>query len=241
MADGSPVTQMAGIAALAEQLITDERGVVKIGNDIPGHLAAILGCAVVTGLGAVFNVARVRPTETVAVIGCGGVGLNVIQGARIAGASRIIAIDLSPTKLALAKQLGATDTIDPSSTDLLAAVKAITGEGVDHAFEVVGRPATIAQALDIAAVGRNAYVVGVLADDAQVTVPAMAFRRGKSLKGVFMGSTRPQLDIPRYVQLWERGLLDLATMVSGTISLDQASEGFHALARGEVARTVVTL
>jgi S-(hydroxymethyl)glutathione dehydrogenase / alcohol dehydrogenase len=241
LADGTAVAQMAGIAALAEQLITDERGVVKIGNDIPGHLAAILGCAVVTGLGAVFNVARVRPTETVAVIGCGGVGLNVIQGARIAGASRIIAIDLSPSKLALARKLGATDTIDPSSTDLLAAVKAITGEGVDHAFEVVGRPATIAQALDIAAVGRTAYVVGVLADDAEVTVPAMAFRRGKSLKGVFMGSTRPQLDIPRYITLWEQGLLDLATMVSGTISLDQAGEGFHALARGEVARTVVTL
>jgi S-(hydroxymethyl)glutathione dehydrogenase / alcohol dehydrogenase len=205
------------------------------------HLAAILGCAVVTGLGAVFNVARVRPTETVAVIGCGGVGLNAIQGARIAGASRIIAIDLSPSKLALARQLGATDTIDPSSCDLVAAVKAITGEGVDHAFEVVGRAATIAQALDIAAVGRSAYVVGVLSDDAQVTVPALAFRRGKSLKGVFMGSTRPQLDIPRYITLWEQGLLDLETMVSGTITLDEASAGFDALARGEVARTVVTL
>jgi S-(hydroxymethyl)glutathione dehydrogenase / alcohol dehydrogenase len=241
LTDGTPVAQMAGIAALAEQLITDERGVVKIGTHIPVHLAAILGCAVVTGLGAVFNVARVRPTETVAVIGCGGVGLNVIQGARIAGASRIIAIDLSPSKLALARQLGATDTIDPSSCDLVAAVKAITGEGVDHAFEVVGRAATIAQALDIAAVGRSAYVVGVLSDDAQVTLPAIAFRRGKSVKGVFMGSTRPQLDIPRYITLWEQGLLDLETMVSGTISLDEASAGFDALARGEVARTVVTL
>ncbi len=239
MSDGTAVGLMGNIGGLSEQLITDERGVVPIHSTIPSHLAAILGCAVVTGLGSVFNVANVRPGQTVAVIGCGGVGLNVIQGARIAGAAQIIAIDPSASKRELAIKLGATDCIDPTTQDALAVVRALTGDGVDHAFEVVGRQATIAQAVDIAAPGRTAYVVGILPDDAQVSVPALALRRGKSLVGVFMGSTRPQLDIPRYVQLWERGLLDLASMVSRTIPLHEASAGFDALSRGEVARTVV--
>jgi S-(hydroxymethyl)glutathione dehydrogenase / alcohol dehydrogenase len=241
MPDGTGVGLMGNIGGLSEKLITDERGVVPIHSAIPSHLAAILGCAVVTGLGAVFNVANVRPGQTVAVIGCGGVGLNVIQGARIAGAAQIIAIDPSESKRALAEKLGATSSIDPSTQDTSAVVRALTGDGVDHAFEVVGRQATIAQAVDIAAAGRNAYVVGILPDNAEVSIPALALRRGKSVVGVFMGSTRPQLDIPRYVQLWERGLLDLESMVSGTIPLHQASAGFDALSRGEVARTVVVL
>jgi S-(hydroxymethyl)glutathione dehydrogenase / alcohol dehydrogenase len=239
LADGTTVAPMGNIGALADALITDERGLVRITSTIPSHLAAILGCAVVTGLGAVFNVGRVRPTETVAVIGCGGVGLNVVQGARIAGAGRVIAIDPSASKRELALKLGATVAFDPTTTDVVAEVRALTGDGVDHAFEVVGRPATIAQAVDLAAAGRAAYVVGILPDDASVAVPALALRRGKSVVGVFMGSTRPQLDIPRYVRLWEEGLLDLDSMVSGTIGLHEASAGFDALARGEVARTVV--
>jgi S-(hydroxymethyl)glutathione dehydrogenase/alcohol dehydrogenase len=173
------------------------------------------------------------------VIGCGGVGLNVVQGARIAGAGRVIAVDPSPLKRELALKLGATVALDPTACDVVTEVRALTGDGVDHAFEVVGRASTIEQAVDLAAPGRRAYVVGILADDASVSVPAQALRRGKSVVGVFMGSTRPHLDIPRYIRLWEEGLLDLDTMVSGTLPLDRASAGFDALARGEVARTVV--
>ena len=217
----------------------DERGLVAIGDDVPMDLAAILGCAVVTGLGAVFNVAQVQPGETVAVIGCGGVGLNVVQGARIAGASQIIAVDLSATKLESARALGATDIVDGSQVDAVAEVLRLSGGGVDHAFEVIGRPATAQQALQMCANGRTAYVVGVMSDDAEFTVRAEYTKRGKSLRGVQMGATRPRLDIPRYVEMWRRGQLDLDGMVSRRLALDDVNDGFRAMAAGEVNRAVV--
>ena len=232
---------MGGVGGLAERVLMDERGVIAIPDDVPVELAAILGCAVVTGLGAVFHVAHVEPGDTVAVIGCGGVGLNVIQGARIAGAARIVAIDANPQKLPLAGRLGATDLVEATDADPVEAVRALTGAGVDHAFEVVGRPATVALAMDMAAPGRAAYVVGVMSDDAQLTIAATHFRRGKSLRGVFMGGGQPKVDIPRYVELWRRGLLDLESMVSRTLTLDEVNDGFRALASGEVARAVVRL
>jgi S-(hydroxymethyl)glutathione dehydrogenase/alcohol dehydrogenase len=240
-ADGRAVTPMGGVGGLAERVLMDERGVIAIPGDVPVELAAILGCAVVTGLGAVFHVAHVEPGDTVAVIGCGGVGLNVIQGARIAGAARIVAIDANPQKLPLAGRLGATDLVDASDVDPVEAVRAITGVGVDHAFEVVGRPATVSLAMDMAAPGRTAYVVGVMSDATELTVGAIHFRRGKALRGVFMGGGQPKVDIPRYVELWRRGLLDLESMVSRTLSLDEVNDGFRALASGEVARAVVRL
>jgi S-(hydroxymethyl)glutathione dehydrogenase/alcohol dehydrogenase len=239
--DGTAVTPMGGVGGLAERVLMDERGVIPIPGDVPAELAAILGCAVVTGLGAVFHVADVEPGDTVAVIGCGGVGLNVIQGARIAGAARIVAIDANAGKLPLARRLGATDVVDASSVDPVEAVRALTGAGVDHAFEVVGRPATVALAMDMVAPGRSAYVVGVMADDAEVTIAATHLRRGKSLRGVYMGGGQPAVDIPRYVELWRRGLLDLESMVSRTLTLDEVNDGFRALASGAVARAVVRL
>ena len=237
--DGTAVTAMAGVGALAERVLMDGRGVIAIPNDVPVELAALLGCAVVTGLGAVFHVAQVRPGDTVAVIGCGGVGLNVIQGARIAGAARIVAIDANPHKLPLAGELGATDLVDASAGDPVDVVRGLTAAGVDYAFEVVGRPATVAMALEMTAPGRTACVVGVMSDDAEITIPAIHLRRGKSLRGVYMGGGQPQVDIPRYVELWRRGLLDLESMVSRTLTLDEVNEGFRALASGEVARAVV--
>ncbi|HEX4981857.1 MAG TPA: Zn-dependent alcohol dehydrogenase [Ilumatobacteraceae bacterium] len=239
--DGRAVNAMGGVGGLAERVLMDERGVIAIPGDVPVELAAILGCAVVTGLGAVFHVAHVAPGDTVAVIGCGGVGLNVIQGARIAGAARIVAIDANPLKLPLAGRLGATDLVDASAVDPVEAVRGLIGVGVDHAFEVVGRPATVALAMDMAAAGKTAYVVGVMSDDAQVTIAATNLRRGKSLRGVFMGGGQPKVDIPRYVELWSRGLLDLESMVSRTLTLDEVNDGFRALASGEVARAVVRL
>lgn len=238
-AHGEPVAVFANVGALSEEMILDERGVVKVDDDVPLDLASILGCAVVTGLGAVFNVAGVQPGDTVAVLGCGGVGLNVVQGARIAGASTIVAVDVSATKLAAAAAMGATHTVDAGSGDPVAQVSAIVPGGVDHAFEVIGRPATAAQALAMAANGRAAYVVGVMADDAEITVPAEATKRGKSLRGVFMGATQPHVDIPRYVDLWRSGQLDLESMVTRRLPLDEVNDGFRALAAGEVNRAVV--
>jgi S-(hydroxymethyl)glutathione dehydrogenase/alcohol dehydrogenase len=237
--DGRAITGFANVGGLNEELVVDERALVVIGDDVPMDLAAILGCAVVTGLGAIFNVARVQPGETVAVIGCGGVGLNVIQGARIAGASRIIAVDLSAAKLEAARALGATDLVDASQTDAVTEVQRLSGGGVDHAFEVIGRPATAEQALAMCANGRTAYVVGVMSDDAAFTVKAESMKRGKSLRGVQMGSTRPRVDIPRYVEMWRRGQLDLESMVSRRLPLDDVNDGFRAMVAGEVNRAVV--
>ncbi len=237
--DGVTVGQMSNVGALADRILLDERAVTVIGADIPMELACILGCAVVTGLGAVLNTAKVQPGESVAVIGCGGVGLNVIQGARIAGAQQIIAVDANPGKLVRACQLGATATIDASSIDAVEAVREITGTGADHVFEVVGRPALIRQAFEMAAPGRSAYVVGVQADDAELTLPVTGFRRGKKVVGVFMGDTDPRVDIPRYADLWRSGQLDLSGMVSHTLPLEDVNSGFAMMTAGESARTVI--
>jgi S-(hydroxymethyl)glutathione dehydrogenase / alcohol dehydrogenase len=240
-ADGLDLTPMGRVGGLTECLVIDERGLTIVPPDMPMDLAAILGCAVVTGLGAVFNVASVQPGDTVAVIGCGGVGLNVIQGAQIAGASTIIAIDIAADKLATAVSLGATDAVNSSETDAVAAVAAMTGGGVDHAFEVIGRPATVMDAMAMAANGRRAYIVGIMADDATFDVRAEYAKRGKSVVGVNMGSTRPRVDIPRYVEMWRQGRLDLETMVSRRLPLDDVNAGFAALVAGQVNRAVVVM
>ncbi len=238
--DGMPVGQMVNVGALGDHMLLDERAVTTVGADIPLELACILGCAVVTGLGAALNTAHVQPGDSVVVIGCGGVGLNVIQGARIAGAARIIAVDANPGKLLRASQLGATDTIDASSVDAVRTVHEMTGPGADHAFEVVGRPALVRQAFDMVAPGRTAYVLGIQSDDSELTLPVTGFRRGKKVVGVFMGDTDPRVDIPRYAALWRSGRLDLSGMVSHTLPLEQVNHGFAMMASGESARTVIT-
>ena len=238
--DGTPVGQMSSIGGLGSELIVDERALTKIPTTIPLTLAPLLGCAVVTGLGAVLKVAKVQPGETVAVIGCGGVGLNVIQAAQIARAGRVIAIDVNDNKLQMATTFGATDLVNSASGDAISMVREITGEGVDHAFEVVGRESTVQQAFDLASNGRNAYALGIHPDDGQLTLASIGFRRGKSLVGVFMGDAEPQVDIPRYVDLWASGQLNLEAMISHVLPLDQANEGFALMAAGESARTVIT-
>ena len=239
--DGQAIGQMTGVGALCEEMIISDRAVTRLPDSIPLHLAPLLGCAVVTGLGAVLTVAQAQPEDSVAVIGCGGVGIAVIQGARIAGVRRIIAVDMSAAKLAMARTFGATDVVDASQGDPVAQVRELTGgEGVDHAFEVVGRESTVQQAFEMAAFGRRAYALGIHADDAPVTIPTVGLRRGKSLVGVFMGDTQPRLDIPRYAGYWADGKLDLESMVSHTLALEQANEGFALMAGGEAARVVIT-
>ena len=238
--DGVSVGQMANVGSLADHILLDERAVTAVNDDIPLELACILGCAVVTGLGAVRNTAKVQPGESVAVIGCGGVGLNVIQGARLAGATRIIAIDANAGKLDRARHLGATHTIDASAVDAVAAMRDITGPGADHVFEVVGRPALVRQAFEMAAPGRAAYLVGIQSDDAELSLPVTGFRRGKRMVGVFMGDTNPRVDIPRYADLWRSGQLDLSGLISHTLPLDEVNHGFAMMMSGESARTVIT-
>jgi S-(hydroxymethyl)glutathione dehydrogenase / alcohol dehydrogenase len=238
--DGVGVGQMANVGSFADHILVDERAVTPIAVDIPMELACVLGCAVVTGVGAVLNTADVQPGESVAVIGCGGVGLNVVQGARLAGARQIVAVDANAAKLERAQQFGATDVVDASVVDALDVVRRLTDGGADHVFEVVGRPALVRQAFEMAAPGRTAYVVGVQSDDAELTVPVVGFRRGKRIVGVFMGDTDPRADIPHYAELWRDGRLDLESLVSHTIRLDEINDGFAMMAGGETARAVIT-
>jgi S-(hydroxymethyl)glutathione dehydrogenase/alcohol dehydrogenase len=237
-----PLHAMGSLGGLAEQMLVHRNALVPIPAEVPLDRAALLGCAVLTGVGSVFNGARVRPGETVAVIGCGGVGLNIVQGARIAGAERIVAIDRQPAKLELARIFGATDVVDASATDdPAAAVVELTAGGVDHAFEAVGLPVTIGQAFEMARPGRTAYVVGVPAAGVSLEVPGgpLVFR-SKALRGLIMGASRFKEDIPMLARLYLQGRLLLDELVAERIGLDDVNHGYDTLRTGVAARSVVT-
>ena len=236
-----PLHASGSLGGLAELMLVHERAVVGVSTEVPLDLAALLGCAVLTGVGSVLNGAKVKPGETVAVIGCGGVGLNVVQGARLAGAGRIVAVDRQPAKLALAPTFGATDVVDAASADPVAAVLELTGGGVDHAFEVVGLPATILQAFDMARAGGTAYVVGVPATGATIELPGgpLVFRQ-KGLRGLIMGSSRFTEDIPMLARIYLEGRLELDALVAERIDLDDVNAGYDTLRTGTAARSVVT-
>jgi len=236
------IARLAGVASFAERTVVRANAAIRISSEVPLDAACLIGCGVMTGVGAAVNTAGVRPGQTVAVIGCGGVGLNVIQGARLCGASRIVAIDLLASKLDLARRFGATDTIDARAVgDLAAAVRELTdGLGVDYAFEVIGNPTAIAQAFAIAKRGGSAVVVGAAAFDAMVTVPALPFcLEEKSLVGSLYGSANVSRDIPMLVDLYVGGKLMLDELVSRRIPLEEVNDAFAALERGEVARSVI--
>jgi len=236
-----PLNALGSLGGLAEAMLVHQNALVAIPPEVPLDRAALLGCAVLTGVGSVVNGARVRPGETVAVIGCGGVGLNVVQGARLAGAERIIAVDRQPAKLELARTFGATDVVDAGAVDAVAAVVELTGGGVDHAFEVVGLPATVAQAFDMARPGRTAYVVGVPAMGVDIEIPGgpLVFR-SKGLRGLIMGSSRFTEDIPMLARLYLQGRLELDALVAERIGLDEVNAGYDTLRTGTSARSVVT-
>lgn len=240
--DGTPMTTMTGLGTFADMMTVDEASVVKIETDLPAEQLALIGCGVTTGVGAALNTAKVEPGSTVAVIGCGGVGQAVVQGARIAGASRIFAIDPVELKRKAAEQLGATDLIDPAAGDPVGQVMAATGgRGADYAFEVIGLPETIVQAYNTARRGGTAVVVGMPRMDAQVTLPAFGmFFEEKKLLGSVYGSAQVRRDFPRFVSLVESGRLDLNAMVSRRIGLDEINDAFRAMQAGEVIRSVIT-
>ncbi len=239
--DGTPVMQMAGVGAFAEQMLLHRSGVVVIDPDMPLDRAALIGCAVVTGVGAAINEARIRPGETVVVIGCGGIGLNVIQGASMAGAGKIIAVDLQPNKLELAQRFGATHVVNGADGDPVEAVKALTGgRGVDHAFEAIGLKATAQQALDMISTGGGAYLIGILPAGANVEVAGAGFAlSGKKLQGVRMGSANIAADFPQMVDRYQQGRLLLDELIAERISLEQVNDGYAKMRGGEQARSVI--
>jgi S-(hydroxymethyl)glutathione dehydrogenase/alcohol dehydrogenase len=230
-----------GTATFGEQTVLPETACVRIDPAFPLELGALVGCGVVTGVGAVLNTAQVEPGASVAVIGCGGVGLAALQGARLAGASPIIAIDRVASKLALATGNGATDTVDASASDPVAAVRELTdGRGVDYAFEIVGRSETIRQAYDMTRRAGTATIVGAGAFDDAVTFGAMQLMvDAKTIRGCVYGCTDPARDFPEMVRLHDSGRLDLAALVTRRVALEDLNDAFRAMEAGEVARSVV--
>jgi S-(hydroxymethyl)glutathione dehydrogenase / alcohol dehydrogenase len=237
--DGTAINQFFNLSAFAELMLVHENALVKIVDDIPLDRAALIGCAVVTGVGAVIHTAGVAPGETVAVIGCGGIGLNCIQGARLAGAGRIIAVDRIPMKLELAKSFGATDVVDSSSVDPVQAVLEMTSGGVHHAFEAIGLKATAEAAFGMLRVGGTATVVGLLPLGVNVEVSGLSLIGERKLQGSRMGSNRFRVDMPRLVDLYLQDRLDLDNLISARITLDEVNDGFAAMKGGEVARSVI--
>jgi S-(hydroxymethyl)glutathione dehydrogenase / alcohol dehydrogenase len=234
------VTQMSGLGGFAEQMLAHRNGIVKVPAELPLELGALLGCAVVTGVGSVFNAARVHAGSTVAVIGAGGIGLNIVQGARLAGAERIVAVDLNDDKLALARTFGATDVVNGSSDDAVAAVVELTGGGADYAFEAIGLPATAAQAVMMVRPGATAYLVGLPPSGAAIELPGLPLvLQHRGVQGVYMGANHFKRDIPMLAQLYLQGRLRLDELVSARITLDQVNDGFAAMRRANEARSVI--
>ena len=193
-----------------------------------------------TGVGAVLNTAKVHGGSTVAVIGCGGVGLNAIQGAALSGAKTIIGVDVHPDKFKLAKDFGATHTVDASEGDPVMAIKKLTnGRGVDYAFEAIGNTKTIMQAYNSTAKGGRAIIIGLTGFTDQLTIPAFSFFQGKSIEGCVYGSCRPSVDIPDYVEMYQNGRLKLDELVSQTYKLEEINDAFEAMKGGATARGVI--
>ena len=238
--DGRGCNAFAGLGSFAEELLVHERAVVKIRDDMPLDRAALIGCGVTTGLGAVMRTAAVPAGSSVVVIGCGGIGLSAVQGARIVGATPIIAVDLVASKLEMARTLGATHTVDASEVDPVAAVHEITGGGADYSFEAIGLSATAEQAWAMIGIGGTATVIGMLPMTSKVTIPGgEIILSEKKLQGSLMGSNRFRLDMPKFIDLYLDGRLKLDEMVSATIDISEVNDGYAAMKAGETLRSVI--
>jgi S-(hydroxymethyl)glutathione dehydrogenase/alcohol dehydrogenase len=238
--DGEPIAQFAHLSAFAERMLVHENALVGIRKDVLLDRVALIGCGVTTGLGAVFNRAGVRPGRSAVVIGCGGIGLSVVQGCRIAGAGRIVAVDTMPWKLELATSLGATDAVNGAEGNPVPAVVEVTGGGADYAFEAIGTSATVRQAVRMTRKGGTTVMIGVAPAGTNVELPgADVVLREKTILGCMMGSNRFRIDMPRYVELYRSGALKLDEMISARLPLERVNEAFDSMRRGTAARSVV--
>jgi S-(hydroxymethyl)glutathione dehydrogenase/alcohol dehydrogenase len=234
------IYHFARVASFAEYAVVPQSGAVPVRKDMPLDVACLVGCAVMTGVGAVVNTAKVQPGSSVVVIGCGGIGLNVIQGAVLAGASRIIAVDMLENKLAYAREFGATDVIDASRGNAVDRITEMTDGGADYAFEAIGKSATIQQAYEATGPGGVTTVVGMAPETDVLQINALSIPRGeKVIMGSWYGSARPWIDLPKLVDLFMDKKLKVSELVSRSYPLDEINEAYDALNNGEVARSII--
>jgi S-(hydroxymethyl)glutathione dehydrogenase / alcohol dehydrogenase len=238
---GGRAPAVCGCGTFAEAMVVHEASVVAVTTDLADEELALLGCGVTTGLGAALNTAGVSPGSSVAVIGCGGVGQSVVQGARIAGAATIIAIDPEPARRSAALAVGATHVVDPADGDPVAQVRDLTeGRGADYGFEVVGRTELMVQAHSMTRAAGTVVLVGMPSKDAMLSLPALsAVFSGKKIVGSVVGGAQILRDFPRFIRLAEAGGLDLGSMVSRRIKLDEINDGITALTAASGTRTVI--
>ena len=240
MLGDTPVAQMLNLSAYAEMMLVHEHACVSIDREMPMDRAALIGCAVTTGAGAVFNTTDVTPGETVCVVGCGGIGLAAVNAAKIAGAAKIIALDPVPEKRAVAEKLGATHTIDAMSETAADQVVEISRGGVHHAIEAVGRAQSAATAVKVLRRGGTATILGMMPLAEKVGLSALDLLAGKKLQGGLMGSNRFPVDIPRLVDFYMRGELDLDTIIAERLPLERINDAFAELRKGDATRSVIT-
>ncbi len=240
--NGQPVYHHVGVSAFAEYAVVNRGSLVKIDASLPFDEAALFGCAVLTGVGAALNTAQVFPGARVGVVGLGGVGLNALFGAKVAGASRIVAIDIHDDKLELAKQLGATDTVNAKDADAIQKVKDLTNGGVDFGLEMAGSVQAMELAYRITRRGGTTVTAGLPHPDARWQLQHVNLTaEERTVKGSYVGSCVPPRDMPRYIDLYRKGMLPVNKLMSDRISLDQINEGFDNLASGHTVRQIVML
>jgi S-(hydroxymethyl)glutathione dehydrogenase/alcohol dehydrogenase len=239
-AKGAPISQFANLSSFAEKMLCPERSLVKIRGDMPLDRAALIGCGVTTGLGAALNTVRIPAGASVVIVGCGGVGLAALQGARIVGAGKIVAVDTQPWKFDLARKLGATECVNPKDGDPVAAVQAATGGGADFVFECLGSVPTVQQAVAMTGRGGTTVLVGVVPVQQLVPISAADLTlQEKNITGSYMGSNRFRFDMPKYVDFYLDGRLRLDEMISARIPLGDVNAAFERMRKGEAARQVI--
>jgi len=238
--DGEPARPFIGVGAFAEYVVVNEQMVVKIRDDAPLDTASLLACGVITGVGAVVNSARVEPGSTVAVVGCGGVGLNVVQGARLAGAATIVAVDVVLDKAQLACEFGATHVVVPENGDLTEAVLAVVPGGVDYAFDATGVQGILTSAFNATRDGGTTVMVGSPPSAAPIEIPPQKLFFSRTLRGCSGGDAVPARDLPMLVDLWMSGRLDVSSLITDRVPLAGVNDAIERVRAGKVARALVT-
>lgn len=237
---GQELHHHLGVSAFSEFTVVAQESVIRIDPELPLEIAALFGCAVMTGVGAVFNTARVEPGASVAIFGLGGVGFSSLMGARAAGAYPIIAVDFLASKLERARILGATAVVEAGSEDAVAAVRELSSGGVDYAFECVGSEKALIQAYEVTRRGGTTITVGLPSPDRQFSIPAVSLvTEERTVKGSYMGSAVPKRDIPRLMGMYRAGVLPVDALLSRTLPLEDVNPAFDSLQRGDVVRQVI--